>query len=139
MRGKRADPVIAACNEYLDRLQHYRACQLTTITPDTCEKESAQTMSKAWPGFMVLLDMRGQQLSTHELMRKIEQWERQSPKTLTFVIGGAFGVSPALFKRADFVWSLGLMTLAHRLGLLLLCEQLYRVNTLFRGVPYSHY
>ena len=55
---------------------------------------------------------------------------------LTFLIGGADGLPADLVKRANFHWSLGRLTLPHRLARLVLVEQLYRALSIVRGEPY---
>jgi len=47
-------------------------------------------------------------------------------KKLIFVIGGPFGLSPAVKKRADETLSLSRMTFSHEMVQLFLLEQLYR-------------
>jgi 23S rRNA (pseudouridine1915-N3)-methyltransferase len=52
------------------------------------------------------------------------------------VIGGADGLPAAVKKRAHFQWSLGKLTLPHRLARLIVTEQLYRAVSILRGEPY---
>jgi 23S rRNA (pseudouridine1915-N3)-methyltransferase len=57
-------------------------------------------------------------------------------KPLAFLIGGATGLHARVRERADAVWSLSRLTLAHRLAVLVLSEQLYRAAEIARGGPY---
>ncbi len=51
-------------------------------------------------------------------------------------IGGADGLDPTLYDRADATLCLGKMTWPHQLVRILLAEQLYRAVTILSGHPY---
>ena len=55
-----------------------------------------------------------------------------------FIIGGAYGLCPAVRNKARRVLSLGPMTFPHELAQVLLLEQLYRADAILRGAPYHH-
>ncbi len=57
-------------------------------------------------------------------------------KPVAFLIGGATGLHRRVLDTADGVWSLSPMTMAHRLALCVLAEQLYRASEIARGGPY---
>ena len=59
-------------------------------------------------------------------------------QSAVFLIGGAYGLPPAVSRAADVRLSLSAMTLPHRLARLFLAEQLYRGFTILRNEPYSH-
>lgn len=85
--------------------------------------------------YVVLLDERGKQLSSPQLA---ELTERGLGYNLTFVIGGAYGVSDEVRDRANFIWSLSPLVFPHQLVRLLLAEQLYRSYAISSGLPYHH-
>jgi 23S rRNA (pseudouridine1915-N3)-methyltransferase len=82
------------------------------------------------------LDERGKQLSSDELAHALSRAMNSGETGLSFVIGGADGLPRDLVQRADFVWSLGRLTLPHRLARLIVLEQLYRAHSIIRGEPY---
>ena len=84
---------------------------------------------------VVPLDERGQAFSTLELARWLED-RRQDGRDLTFIIGGADGLDPAVLARGHKTWSLSRLTLPHALARVLLVEQLYRAGTVLAGHPY---
>jgi 23S rRNA (pseudouridine1915-N3)-methyltransferase len=88
--------------------------------------------------YLVLLDERGKQLSSVELSQFLQQRANESTRSLVFLIGGAFGVDEALFKRADLTWSLSKLVFPHMLVRLVLAEQLYRACTILRNEKYHH-
>jgi len=56
---------------------------------------------------------------------------------MTFVLGGHWGISDVVRKRADFVLSLSKMTLTHELARVVLIEQVYRAFTIIHDLPYQ--
>lgn len=88
--------------------------------------------------YLVLLDERGKQLSSEDLARFIQQRANESTKTIVFLIGGAYGVSEDVKKRANFQWSLSKLVFPHQLVRLILAEQLYRACSINRNEKYHH-
>ena len=88
--------------------------------------------------FLVLLDERGKNISSPELATFLQQRANESTKRLVFLIGGAFGVDDAVFKRANFTWSLSKLVFPHMLVRLILAEQVYRACSILRNEKYHH-
>lgn len=88
--------------------------------------------------YLVLLDERGKLLKTEELSDFIQARANESVKNLIFLIGGAYGVSEAVKKRANFKWSLSPLVFPHQLVRLMLAEQVYRACTILRNEKYHH-
>lgn len=88
--------------------------------------------------FLVLLDERGKQLSSEELAAFIQLRANDSTKTVVFLIGGAFGVSDSVIKRANYTWSLSKLVFPHQLVRLILAEQIYRACSINRNEKYHH-
>lgn len=86
---------------------------------------------------VVLLEAGGQEPTSEELARLLRRWLDASPRSVTFVVGGAYGLDPALRTRAHAILSLSRMTLPHQLARLVLAEQVYRAIAALRGVAYS--
>jgi len=82
------------------------------------------------------LDEHGQQLSSVELAQAIGERMGRGEAGLAFAIGGPDGHDEALLRRARFRWSLGRLTLPHRLVRVILLEQLYRALAIMRNEPY---
>jgi 23S rRNA (pseudouridine1915-N3)-methyltransferase len=85
--------------------------------------------------YRVVLDERGQPVTTAELAGMLRHW-RQDDRSVAFVIGGADGLDPGLKAKADRLLALSALTLPHALARLLLLEQLYRAASLLQGHPY---
>ena len=88
--------------------------------------------------YLILLDERGKTLTSEGLAGFIQQRANESEKQLVFLIGGAFGVSKAVFERADYMWSLSPLVFPHQLVRLILAEQIYRACSINRNEKYHH-
>ncbi|MGN1097312.1 MAG: 23S rRNA (pseudouridine(1915)-N(3))-methyltransferase RlmH [Clostridia bacterium] len=75
--------------------------------------------------YVIALCVEGKELSSEEWAAKTADI-MQTHSTITYIIGGSLGLSPAVKERADFRLSLGRITLPHRIARLVLAEQIYR-------------
>lgn len=87
--------------------------------------------------YVIVLDDTGVQLTSDKFSDKLHDLASDS-KDICFVIGGAYGVDDELLAQADFVWSLGKLTLPHQLVRIVLIEQLYRAVSIWDGRSYHH-
>jgi len=85
---------------------------------------------------VVALDERGKALDSPGLATQLVGWREGGTRDVAFLIGGADGHDAAVKKCADLVLSLGAMTWPHLLVRAMLCEQLYRAQTIITGHPY---
>jgi 23S rRNA (pseudouridine1915-N3)-methyltransferase len=85
---------------------------------------------------LVLLDSRGEALSSEELATLLGARRDAGQQTIVFAIGPASGWSDRARSQAQTTLSLGRMTLPHELARLVLAEQLYRAFTILAGHPY---
>jgi len=105
-------------------------------TTAAMEKEGRKVLSRIKADeFVVLLDERGKALTSRDLGLRLAGWQTAG-RNLTFIIGGPDGVSDECNERADFRWSLSMMTLPHGLARVMFAEQLYRAFSLTTGHPY---
>jgi 23S rRNA (pseudouridine1915-N3)-methyltransferase len=84
---------------------------------------------------LIVLDERGEQVSTRALAEHLQTWAREAPSA-SFVIGSADGLDMALKNEARYRIGLSKLTLPHGLARVLLVEQLYRAVSLLAGHPY---
>lgn len=141
--GKCRDAHLKALeSQYLGRLPDNMWRVTVRELPDgeTPEEESGgQLMALAglpMPAVRILLDEKGQNVTSRDLAAKFEGWQKDSVKAVCLLIGGANGVSKQVMQRVDWIWSLGAMTLPHQMVRLVVAEQLYRVHTILTGHPY---
>ncbi len=86
---------------------------------------------------LVACDAGGRELTSEELARRLRGWLDESPSSVTFLVGGAFGIADDLLRKARAILPLSRLTLPHQLARLVLAEQTYRAVATLHGVAYS--
>ena len=86
---------------------------------------------------VVLLDEHGKQFRSIELADWLQRKQLNS-RRLVFVIGGPYGFSQEVYKRANEQISLSPLTFSHQMVRLVFTEQIYRACTIIKGEPYHH-
>ena len=148
--GKTTDKHISELVDlYSNRIKKYTGFEIITI-PDVkntknmpVQEQKAKEATKIIQSvtdddYIILLDERGKELRTLEFSGALEKMFFLPKKRIVFIIGGPWGFSEAVYKRADYKMSLSKMTYPHQLVRLLFLEQLYRVFTIIKGEPYHH-
>lgn len=141
--------VAEGIEDYQKRLVHYLPFELKVISDIKNSRHLSEDQLKEKEGKaildliatgdeLVLLDVAGQELSSPALAGWIEKRMIAGTRQLIFVVGGAYGFSEAVYKRADSKLSLSKLTFPHQLVRLLFVEQLYRAMTIIKGEPYHH-
>ena len=136
--------------EFVKRLGPF--CRLETVevdeermpdAPSPAEKEKAlaaegeRLLRKVPPSsYLIVLDVVGPAVSSEELAQKIASLSTAGNGDITFIIGGAFGLSPAVAAAARERLSFSRMTFTHQMIRLLLVEQIYRAFKINRGEKY---
>ena len=88
--------------------------------------------------YVILLDDKGLALTSIEFSELLNKKMVSSNNELVFVVGGAFGFSESVYKRADTKLSLSKMTFSHQMVRLIFKEQLYRAFSILKGEKYHH-
>ncbi len=133
---------MALQDEYLQRLSHFVRTEIVEVR-DSANHEGKEIEGKRileklnQSTFVCLLDVSGKAVSSHDLAASVDGWQNRGLKEITFLIGGADGVSAAVAERADFVISLSFMTFTHEMARVVMLEQLYRAFTIIKGFPYQ--
>jgi 23S rRNA (pseudouridine1915-N3)-methyltransferase len=134
------------CEEYAARLRSRLKLEILEIpagtrgaqrdAPQAMRLEAQRLLVALRPKeFVVALDERGDEFSTHEFSAWLEA-RRGAGRDVAFVIGGPDGLADDVLARADFKLSLSRLTLPHALARVLLMEQLYRGQSLLDNHPY---
>ena len=82
-------------------------------------------------GYCVMLDERGENLDSVKFSKIFEQSSQ-----INFFIGGAYGLSENLKKKAQKIVSLSPMTFSHKIAKLALFEQIFRGLCIKANHPY---
>ena len=122
-----------AINEYRKRLSKYTKLDIIEL-PDSSYNEIDKV--KNMEGKLILkhvkendnviiLDINGQELSSVEFTDKLCSQEVIN-SNLTFIIGGSYGLSDEVKKKANYSISFSKLTFPHQLFRVMLLEQIYR-------------
>jgi 23S rRNA (pseudouridine1915-N3)-methyltransferase len=84
----------------------------------------------------IVLDERGQSLSSADLAKKLERWRDGGKREARFLIGAADGHDDAQRDEADLLLSFGAATWPHLLVRAMLAEQLFRATSILANHPY---
>lgn len=134
---------------YLKRLKHYCQFEMKVIPDLKSTKSLSEEQQKEKEGelimnqikdsdFVILLDERGESLSSVDFAQLIEKRQVAGTRKISFVIGGPYGFSKEAYAKANAKLSLSAMTFSHQMVRLLFIEQLYRAFTIINGEPYHH-
>ncbi len=136
-------------DEYVGRLKHYCDFELVVIpalknlgkaTPDEVKEREGQLILKQLERVdcAVLLDEHGKEYTSVGFSEYLQKQMNSGIRSLAFVIGGAFGFSPAVYAAAQHKVSLSQMTFNHQMVRLFFVEQLYRAFTILRHEKYHN-
>lgn len=130
-----------ACNEYIKRLSAF--CKFSIIEVDEYKisnkyndadiknviKEEGKRILTKIPNnmYVISLCIEGQALSSTELSQYIFNLTISGVSSITFVIGGSWGLSKDVKDVSSLKLSMSKMTFPHQLARVMLCEQIYRV------------
>lgn len=99
------------------------------------EREGDRLLAKC-KGTVVALDLKGKQLTSEDFSHMISDCMTAGESTITFVIGGSYGLSPRVIEKAKSSICFGKMTYPHQLMRVILAEQIYRAFMIKEGSVY---
>ena len=146
----RENYLLAAVAEYEKRLSAYCRLVCTEIKEEKLPDDPSQAQTEAAmkkegarilavlprKSMKIALCVEGKQLSSEEFSSLIKNAENSGFSQISFIIGGAFGLSEEVKKVCDFRLSLSKMTFTHRFARILLLEQIYRAENIAAGGKY---
>ena len=102
------------------------------------KKAEAEAIRAALPSssYVMALDEHGKNITSTDFAYSLQNLNFEGHTHLTFIIGGADGLDPALVQSANASLSFGKMVWPHLLVRVMLCEQLYRGASILAGTPY---
>ena len=135
--------------DFTKRISRYYGVEWIILPPLKNAASLSESELKAKEGTMVLqllkpddylvaLDENGKLITSELLAQTIQLRATESTRSIIFLIGGAYGLAPAVLQRANFIWSLSPLTFPHQLVRLILAEQLYRACSINRNEKYHH-
>ena len=141
--------VAALVDMYLKRINFYNRFNITYIPDIRNAKNLSEAQQKSSEGEailrllddsdrVVLLDEKGQEFRSIEYAEWLQKRMNSGVKRLVFIIGGPYGFSDAVYKRANETISLSKMTFSHQIIRAIFTEQLYRAFSIINNSPYHH-
>lgn len=100
------------------------------------QNTEGESILKKLKGYVVLLDLKGKQVSSEELAAELGSRAAEGKGEFSFVVGGSRGVSSAIKTAADCAVAFGRITYPHQLMRVILTEQIYRALTILNNVSY---
>lgn len=143
------DYLIKGISAYEKRLKHYLSFETIVIPALKNTKALSIEKQKEKEGELlfkeiensdrlILLDENGKEYNSVEFSGFLQQQMNSGIKNLVFVVGGPYGFSDAVYKRANGKIALSKMTFSHQMVRLFFVEQLYRGMTILKNEPYHH-
>ena len=133
---------------YVKRIQHFmpfKFIELKEIKHNKHNRENALLTEEksivkhvSSRDALILFDEKGKQMDSKSFAQFISKQTMIQSGTLVFCLGGAYGFSESLRKRAKGMVSLSPMTFPHQLARVIALEQLYRACTIINHHPYHH-
>ena len=127
-------------HKYLKRIKNIELKQyeVKTNNPEKKLEEEALKLINTTPknGKLILLDEKGQNLSSIDLAKIILNWRDNNITDINFAIGGAFGNGEKIKNTADKIIAFGKLTWPHQMVKMMVAEQIYRIETIIQGHPY---
>ena len=148
--GKTDNPALQQLiSTYEKRLSYYINFELQLLPDIKNSKSLSEEQQKIKEGelilsyvepshHLILLDERGKEYTSIAFADALQKKMNTGIKQLTFVIGGPYGFSQAVYQRANSKLSLSKLTFSHQMIRLFFVEQLYRAFTILRNEPYHH-
>ncbi|MDD6021812.1 MAG: 23S rRNA (pseudouridine(1915)-N(3))-methyltransferase RlmH [Acutalibacteraceae bacterium] len=148
--GKLKEKYLAdACSEYIKRLSAYKL-NVIEVAPErlgdsptdgeiraALEKEGRKIIEKLpKSSFVYAMCVEGRQRTSEELSAEIDKIKLGGTGSVTFIIGGSFGLSDEVKQKADEKLSMSRMTFPHQLARVMLLEQIYRAAQISLGTRY---
>ena len=126
-----------AFTEYEKRLSTFCSFSVIEVSPEQiinealCEKykelEAERILQAIKPNsFIITLEIKGKKLSSESFAQKIKDLTNEGINDISFIIGGANGLSNKITDISDFKLSFSDMTFTHQMIRILLAEQIYR-------------
>lgn len=133
-------------DEYAGRIRRYTPLELAEAkeekgaAAEAMREREGERLVKLLPrnARLILLDERGEQLSSPDLAGFIAANRDGGVQELAFAIGGAYGFSDSFRSMAYKTIALSRMTFTHQMVRIFLLEQIYRGFTIINGEPYHH-
>lgn len=133
--------------EYAKRLTRFCKFEIVEVAEELCLDASSQNFQRTketegerivqkLKGYCIALDLKGKMLTSEELSAKLSSLKTEGISTVSFVIGGSYGLSQKVLDNCQISICFGKITYPHQLIRLVLTEQIYRCFMIEEGSAY---
>ena len=126
--------------DYLTRIKPYAAIEVFEVKDEAVKQNaSLKDIEKAKDiegerilkllkkeEYLIALDLNKKQYTSEEFAVFLDKKLVENNASISFVIGGSYGLSEGLRNRSNFSISLSNLTFTHQMSRLILLEQIYR-------------
>lgn len=138
----------SAASEYVKRLSRFHEVEIIEVPEERLPKNYSSAdiakvqvkeclaLDRHVKGFFVVLDERGKKFNSLAFAKKLNTIS-QKTFTITFIIGGSYGLSESFKQKAHLQLSFSDFTFPHQLMRVVLLEQIYRATTINNNIPYA--
>ena len=139
--------LISMIKSYISKIKHYINFEFVIINDIKSRKNKKVQKNKEGELILakiknnehvIVLDENGKEYNSILFSNFIQHHMISSKKEIIFLIGGAYGFSDKILKRANEKVSLSKMTFSHQMVRIIFLEQLYRSLTIFKIEPYHN-
>ena len=148
--GKIKDFCKTGVDEYVKRISGYAKVEIIEVKDDSIsEKPSQSEIIKAKDNegkrvlsllknneFLIGLDLNKKEFTSEEFASFLNEKLVTNGASISFVIGGSYGLSDELKKRVNTSITLSKLTYPHQLARLVLLEQIYRAFKIINNETY---
>lgn len=136
-------------DEYLKRLTSYAKVEIIELAETKLNEESDALIKQvindegqkiinklSQDSYKIALSPQGKNISNEKYVTMIEEAMLKGKSEINFIIGGSYGLSEAVIKQCDFIWSFSQLVFTHQMIRLMLLEQIYRGFKIMKNEPY---
>ena len=136
-------------NEYIKRISPYSSIEIIEVQDSKVKdnpndfditkaknEEGERVLKLLKNDYLIGLDLNKKEFTSEEFASYIEQKFVEGGSSISFVIGGSYGLSENLKKRCNSSISLSKMTFLHQMTRLVLLEQIYRAFKILNNETY---
>lgn len=137
-----------AINEYIKRLSKFAKVEIIEMNESKLQDNNIEATIKLEgenflkrlkkEEYLMILDLHGKEIDSVEFSEEIKNLKDRGVSPINFFIGGTFGISDEVRKRANFKLSLSKMTFTHQFTRVLILEQIYRAFKIINNEQYHH-
>ena len=137
-------------DEYLTRIKPYASIEIIEVKDEPiADNPSNKDIEKAKNAegsrvikllknneYLIALDLNKKQFKSEQFAEFLMQKLEENGSSISFVIGGSYGLSDELKKRSNYSISLSDLTFLHQMSRLILLEQIYRAFKILNNEVY---